>query len=46
MKFGQLTQCNIKNIFHEKSVTKCGKKTSAKPFSEKIKIEHISGSIV
>ena len=46
MKFGQLIECNMGNIFPEKSHTKCEGKTSHRPFSEKIKIEHISGSIV
>ena len=37
MKFGQLTECNKRNIFLEKSYAKCGEKTSAKPFPEKLK---------
>ena len=45
MKFGQLIDCNIRNIFLEKSYTKCGGETSPRPFL-KIEIEHISGSIV
>ena len=44
MKFGQLAEYNMKNIFLEKSHTKCGGKASPKPFSKKPKIEHISGS--
>ena len=46
MKFGQLTEYNMRNIFPEKSYTKCVGETSPKPFSEKNKIEYISGSIV
>ena len=43
MKFGQLIEYNIRNIFVEKSYTKCAGETIPRP---KIKIEHISGSIV
>ena len=39
MKFGQLIECNMRNIFLAKSYTKCGGET-------RIKIEHISGSMV
>ena len=47
MKFGQLIECNMRNIILEKSYTKCGGEISPRLFSEKlIKIEHISGSIV
>ena len=46
MKFGQLIDYNMRIIFIEKSYTKCGGETSPKPFSEKIKSEHISGSTV
>ena len=46
MKFGQLIEYNMRNIFLEKSYTKCGGDTIPKPFSKKIKIEHISESIV
>ena len=38
MKFGQLIECNMKNIFLEKSYTKYGGKTSPRPFSEKLKL--------
>ena len=38
MKFGQLTECNTRNIFLEKSFTKCGGETSPRPFSEKLKL--------
>ena len=32
MRFGQLVECNIRNIFLEKSYTKCGGETSPGPF--------------
>ena len=39
MKFGQLTECNMTNIFFKKkSYTKCGGETSPSPFSEKLKL--------
>ena len=38
MKFGQLIECNMRNIFLEKSCTKCGGETSLRPFSEKSKL--------
>ena len=38
MKFGQLTEYNMRNIFPEKSYTKCVGETRPKPFSEKIKL--------
>ena len=37
MKFGQLIECNMRNIFLEKSYSKCGE-TSPKPFSKKLKL--------
>ena len=46
MKFGQLIEYDMRNIFLEKSYTKSGGETSPTPFSEKSKIERISGSIV
>ena len=46
MKFAQLIKCNIINIFLENHTQKCGGETLLKPFSKKIKIKHISGSIV
>ena len=46
MKFGELIEHSMRNIFLEKSYTKCGGDTIRRPFSKKIKIEHISGSIV
>ena len=38
MKFSLLIECNMKNIFLEKSYTKCGGETSPRPFSEKLKL--------
>ena len=38
MKLGQLIECNMRNIFLEKSYTKCGGETSPRPFSEKLKL--------
>ena len=38
MKFSQLIECNMTNIFLEKSFTKCGGETSPRPFSEKLKL--------
>ena len=35
MKIGQLVEYNIRNIFLEKSYTKCGGETSPRPFSTK-----------
>ena len=35
MKFGQLIECNMRNIFVEKSYTKCRGKTSPRTFSGK-----------
>ena len=37
MKFGQLIEYNMRNIFYEKSYTKCGRETIPKPFSKKSK---------
>ena len=34
MKFGQLRQNNMSNIFLEKAYTKCGGKTIPRPFSK------------
>ena len=39
MKLGQLIERNIRNIFLEKSYTKCGGKTSPRTFSWKIENE-------
>ena len=38
MKFGQLIERNMRNIFIEKSYTKCGGETSPRPFSENLKL--------
>ena len=38
MKFGQLIKCNMRNIFLEKSCTKCVGETSPRPFPEKLKL--------
>ena len=38
MKFGQLIECNMRNIFLGKSYTKCGRETSLRLFSEKLKL--------
>ena len=38
MKFGQSIECNVKNIFIEKSDTKYGGEKSPKPCSEKLKL--------
>ena len=38
MKFGQLIECHMRNIFLQKSCTKCGGETSPRPFSKKIKL--------
>ena len=38
IKVGQSIECNIRNIFLEKSYIKCGWETSPKPFSEILKL--------
>ena len=38
IKFDQLIECNMRNIFLQKSCTKCGGETSPRPFSEKSKL--------
>ena len=38
MKFGQLIECNMRDIFLEKSYTKCDEETISRPFSEKLKL--------
>ena len=38
MKFGQLIEYNMRNIFLEKSYTKFGGETIPRPFSEKSKL--------
>ena len=42
MKFGQLIEYNMRNIFLEKSYAKYRREAIPRPFSKKIKIEHIS----
>ena len=38
MKFGQLIECDIRNVFLEKLYTKCGGETIPRPFSKKSKL--------
>ena len=38
MKFGQLIECNMKTIFHEKWYTKFDEEPIPKPFSKKSKL--------
>ena len=38
MKFGQLTERKMKNIFLEKSYPKCGRETVPRPSSKKLKL--------
>ena len=38
MKFGQLVECNMGNIFLEKSLKKCGGETSPRSLSVKLKL--------
>ena len=38
MEFGQLIEYNMRNIFLEKSYTKCGGKTSSRTWSKKSKL--------
>ena len=44
IKFGQLIEYSMKNIFLKKSYRKFDGKTISRPFSKKFKIEHISRS--
>ena len=37
MEFGQSIECNMNNIFLQKSYAKCCGETSPRPFSEKLK---------
>ena len=46
MTFGQLIEYNMRNIFLDKSYTKCGEETILRPFSKKSKMELTSRSIV
>ena len=45
MKFGQLIEWNMRNIFVKKSFTKCRGEIIPRSFSEKIKLEYISGLV-
>ena len=38
MKFGQSIEYNMRNIFIEKSYTKCDGESSPRPFSEKLNL--------
>ena len=38
MKFGQLIEYNMRNIFVEKSYTKCVKETIPRPLSKKLQL--------
>ena len=38
MKFGQLIEYNMRNIFVERSYTRCGGETISRPFSKKSKL--------
>ena len=38
MKFGQLIEYNMRNIFVEKSYTRCGGETISRPFSKNSKL--------
>ena len=38
MKFGELIEYNLRNIFFKKLSTKCGGQTSPRPFSGKLKL--------
>ena len=38
MEFRQIIECNMGNIFLEKSYAKCDEETSPKPVSEKLKL--------
>ena len=37
-KFGQLLECNMRNLFLEKPYTKCGGETTPIPISKKFKL--------
>ena len=38
MEFGQLIENNMRNIFLEKSYSRCGGEASPRPFSENLKL--------
>ena len=44
MKFDQLIECNVKNVFLEKSCPKCDRDTIPRNFSKESKLSIISGS--
>ena len=46
MKFGQLIDYNMTNIFVEESYTKFGRETIPRPFSTKSKLSISAGSLV
>ena len=46
MKFGQIIKYNIRDIFLEKSFTKCGRETIPRPFLKKSKFEDNTRLIV
>ena len=46
MRFGQLIEYNMRSIVHEKLYAKSVEGSIPSPFSKKIKMKHISGSIV
>ena len=39
MKFAQLMEYNMSDVFLEKSYSKCGEKASPRPFYERSKLE-------
>ena len=41
MKFGQLTECNMRSIFLEKSYKKRGGKNIPRPFPKKSKLSNL-----
>ena len=45
MKFDQSIEYNMRNLFLVKSYTKYGVETIPRPFSKKIRIKRVSGSI-
>ena len=45
LKFGQLIEYNMRNIFLENLYAKCNRETILRPARKKVKIEHISGSM-
>ena len=46
MKLGQLLKYNMRNTFLEKSYTKCGRETTPRPFSKKLKVRLSNGLLV